>query len=272
MSNNTEEVLQMLKEIETSFTYSVYIPSLQKEISFKQLTTEQLKNLYKTAINKVILNIEFNSRFNEIIKQNCLDKDINIDNLTVYDKVFIFIKTRLECLSGEVKFILTEEEKEDLNTEDNSVIVSLIEHYNNFVNKKITFEKQTYEANSCTVVCDLPTLSIENKFQQELTSATLSETNTSDKLAEIVGDTFVNEVTKYIISLKVKDTTINLKETDFKTRIDIVKALPSILIKKVLEYIENYKQRVNELLSIPIDINSQIIIKEIPLDASFYNI
>jgi hypothetical protein len=261
----------MLKEIETSFSYSVYIPSLQKEIKFKQLTTEQLKTLYKTAVNKIILNIEFNSRFNEIIKQNCLDSEIDINNLTIYDKVLIFIKTRLECLSPDIKFLLTNDEMEEIDTSNNFVIVPLTDHFNNFVNKKVTFEKQTCEVNDCTVICDLPTLDIENKFQQELTSATLSDTS-SDKLAEIVGDVFVSEVTKYIVYLKIKDTEINLKETDFKTRLNIVKALPSVLIKKVLEYIENYKQKVNKLLSIQVDINGQTFTKEIPLDASFYNI
>jgi hypothetical protein len=271
MTTNTEEILKMLKDIETTFSYSVFIPSLQKEVQFKQLTTEQLKTLYKTAINKAILNIEFNTRFNEIIKQNCLDPEIDINNLTIYDKVFIFIKTRIECLSPDVKFTLTDEEIEQLNTTDNSVIVPLVHHYNNFVDKKIQFEKQTYQGNDCTIICDIPTLDIENKFQKELTSVTLEDT-TSDRLAEMVGNTFVNEITKYIVYLKVKDKEVNLKETDFKERLEIIKALPATLIKDTLEYIETYKQKINNLLTIQIDVNGEILIKEIPLDASFYNI
>jgi hypothetical protein len=271
MTTNTNEILDLLKDLETTFGYTVYIPSLQKEIKFKQLTTEQLKTLYKSVINKAVLNLEFNTQFNEIIKQNCLDTDINIDKLTIYDKVLIFVKTRLECLSPEVKFFLTDEEIEQLDTSDNFVTISLLEHYNNFVNKKITFDQQTYEANNCSVICDIPTLDIENKFQVELTTKTLTDAETSE-LADIVGDTFVNEVTKFIIHLKVNDKNINLAETDFKTRIAIIKALPSALIIKVLEYITAYKQKINELLLIEIDVNNNILYKEIPLDASFYNI
>lgn len=271
MTTNTDEILNLLKDLETTFCYSVFVPSLQKEVSFKQLTTEQLKTLYKTAVNKIILNLEFNTQFNSIIKQNCLDKEIDFDKLTIYDKVFIFVKTRLECLSSEVKFYLTENEIEELDIEDNFVTVSLNEHYNNFAKKNITFIKQTYENNECTIVCDIPTLDVENKFQNDLTTATLTDTRT-EQLADIVGDTFVNEVTKFIILLKIKDKSIDLKELEFKSRIDIIKALPSSLIMNVLEYIENYKQKINELLTIKIDLNGQILYKEIPLDVSFYNI
>lgn len=271
MTANTDDILKLLKDIETSFNYSVYVPSLQKGLKFKQLTTEQLKTLYKTTINKAILNLEFNTNFNQIIKENCLDKDVDINNLTIFDKIFIFVKTRIECLSPEIKFYLTKDEINTLNTTDNTVTVSILEHYNNFIDKKINFTKQTYETNQFNITCDIPTLDIENKFQKELTSATLTDTS-SDQLADIVGDTFVNEITKFIVNLKINETEINLKETDFKSRLEIVKALPANLIKNVLEYIENYKEITNQLLTIKIDINGQIITKEIPLDASFYSI
>jgi hypothetical protein len=271
MSSNTDEILQILKDIETTYSYSVYIPSLQKEINFKQLTTEQLKTLYKTTVNKAILNLEFNTNFNCIIKENCLDTDIDINKLTIYDKIFIFIKTRIECLSPDIKFYLNEDEKNELNTTDNTVVISILDHFNNFVDKKILFQKQTYTLNQCSIDCDIPILEVENKFQKELTDATLADTKT-DQLAEIVGDTFVNEITKFIVFLKIDNTEINLKETDFKNRLDIVKALPANLIKNVLEYIENYKLKINDLLSVKIDVNGQIITKEIPLDASFYNV
>ena len=271
MSANTDDILKMLKDIESTFSYSIYIPSLKKEVSFKQLTTEQLKTLYKTTINKAILNLEFNTSFNNIIKENCLDLEVDINKLTIYDKIFIFVKTRIECLSPDIKFYLNEDEKNELNTNDNTVVISILEHYNKFVDKKICFEKQTYKTNQCSIDCDIPELEVENKFQKELTEATLADTRTV-QLAEIVGDTFVNEITKFIVFLKIEDTEINLKETDFKTRLDIVKALPTNLIKNVLEYIEDYKLKINELLSIKIDINGQIVTKEIPLDASFYSI
>ena len=123
MSANTDVILKMLKDIESAFSYSVYIPSLKKEVNFKQLTTEQLKTLYKTTINKAILNLEFNTNFNTIIKENCLDLEVHINKLTIYDKIFIFVKTRIECLSPDIKFYLNEDEKNELNTNDNTVVI-----------------------------------------------------------------------------------------------------------------------------------------------------
>jgi hypothetical protein len=151
MSANTDDILKMLKDIESTFSYSVYIPSLKKEVNFKQLTTEQLKTLYKTTINRAILNLEFNTNFNNIIKENCLDVEVDINKLTIYDKIFIFVKTRIECLSPDIKFYLNEDEKDELNTTDNTVVISILEHYNKFVDKKICFEKQTYNANQCSI-------------------------------------------------------------------------------------------------------------------------
>ena len=65
-------ILKALNEFEVTHSYTVYSPTYKKEISYKQLTTEQLKTLYKTTIHTGVLNVEFNQVLNNILKKNCL--------------------------------------------------------------------------------------------------------------------------------------------------------------------------------------------------------
>lgn len=269
--NNIQDVLKLIDEIEIANPYTVYIPSLQRDLKFKQLSTHQLKILYKTSLNTNILNLEFNTAFNNIIKENCLEENINTDNFTIYDKLLFFIKTRIESISAEVKFSLTDEEINTYELTDETVSVSINQHYKDFLEKKHTFDPKTFEFNNCKITCELPFLEIENKFEKELLAATVKNTSKED-LAEIVSETFLNEITKFISNLQINDVNINLKEKEFTDRIDIVKALPVTLIKHVLSYIEDYKNITNQLLTISIQINDSIIEKEIPYGPAFYNV
>lgn len=266
------DILKLLKDFETSHGYTVYAPSFQKELTYKQLTTQQLKSLYKTSINTNLLNLEFNQVLNNILKENCLEKEVDTSKLTVHDKLLFFIKTRIECISPEIKFNLTQDEIDTFNFAENSVTVDIKEHLQKFLDKKYQFTKETFTVNENQISCELPNLEIDSKFENDLNTATVLDT-TTDNFANIVGDTFINEVTKYISAIKINDVDIDLSICDFKTRIQIIKACPASLIKNALNYIESYKQKISELLIINIQANKDIVLtKEIPYDASFYNV
>jgi hypothetical protein len=264
-------ILKLLKELETSHSYSVYTPSLDKELTYKQLTTQQLKSLYKSSINTGLLNQEFNQALNSIIKENCLE-EIDTSKLTIYDKLLFFVKTRVECISPEINFNLTQNEIDAFNFTVNNVIVNIKDHLQGFIDKKYQFNKETFTQSDCQITCELPNLEVDNKFENDLNATTVTDATTDD-FANIVGNTFINEITKYISAIKINDTDIDLLSCDFKTRIEIIKACPASLVKNALNYIENYKQKINELLVINIQANKDIVLtKEIPYDASFYNV
>lgn len=262
-TENLNDVLQILKDLDKTSSFEVYLPSLQRTALFKQINTEQLKKLIKTVIDSPIHNSEFITTFNQIIKDNILDETIDTDQLDIFDKTLIIIKTRIESVSPEYAFNLKEEELEI--TKDFKIDLSHI--YDTFVNNKPVYKSKTLKTKDCEVVATLPSIQTENKLEKELYKNTKIEISTPEELRNTVGETFINELTKYISSLKINEQEVDLNQLNFKTRIKIVEQLPVSCTNGVLKYIEEYKECLKPLITH----TKAGLEKDIPLDATLFN-
>lgn len=264
-NKNLTQILSMLKELDSNNSFDVFIPSLQKEIKFKQLTTEQLKRILKTLLDNPINNQEFILVLNSIIKENCIIPEIDTNTLTILDKQIVLLKTRIESISPEYTFELAE---------DLARTVSLNEILNNFLTKKINPLPETFTVNNCSLICTIPTLDIENKFEKELRQNIKQNITTTEDLRNIIGDTFINEITKFVSSITINDAVIDLSTYNFKDRIKVVESLPTSLINNVIKYIEKYRDIVKDLFTcnLTIDKDGTIVQRELPQDASFFNL
>jgi len=261
-SNNLKTVLTLLNELDQSTSFNVFLPSLQRPAPFKQLTTEQLKRILKTIIDVPLYNTEFILTVNSIIKENCLDTEIDTNILTVLDKQIILFKTRSESISSDYVFDIQGEK----------ITVSLTDKLTNFLDKQITLEPETFSNNSYSVICSLPNLLTENKLEKELHQNVAFAINTPEQLRDAIGETFINEVTKFIISITINLTPIDLSVYSFKDRIKIVERLPITLINDVIKYIERYRNLVKGLYSFELQLKDGTVIEqEILQDASFFN-
>ena len=218
MSQTTEtvqDVLQLLKDLDQTNSFEVYLPSLQRPVLFKQLNTEQLKKILKTIIDSPIHNTEFTITFNSIIRDNILDASVNVEELNVFDKTLILIKTRIESISSEYTFTLNDEEKVQLE----EFKVNVAEVYNKFIQILPVYNTEVVKSNNCELEISLPTLQTENRLEKELYKNVKLEITTPEELRNTIGETFINELTKYIISIKVNESMIDLNQHNFKTRI-----------------------------------------------------
>lgn len=275
-ANEVKDIISLIQELDSDTGFNIFIPSLQKEVKFKQLTTEQLKRLLKTIVDSPIYNTEFTLTFNSIIKENCLTPDINTDNFTVFDKVLILFKTRIESISPDYTINFTENEIKENNLKEKSQVVSLTNKLLEITNQNIKFEPTTIEYNNCSIVCNLPTLATENKLEKELHKNIKIDVESPEELRTIVGDTFINELTKHFDSITINDKNVNLTELTFKNRIKIVETLPTNIINQALKYIENYRKVIKDLFTFKLDVETTagttaVLEKELPLDASFFN-
>jgi hypothetical protein len=55
-SDNIKDIINLLQGLDQETTFNLFIPSLQKEVPFKQLTTEQLKRILKTVVDSPVYN------------------------------------------------------------------------------------------------------------------------------------------------------------------------------------------------------------------------
>jgi len=237
-TSTVNNLIEFFKELDIVNGYDVFIPSLDKDVKFKQLTTEQLKTLLKTAIGAPVYNTGFILAFNNIIKENCLDKDIDTDLFTIYDKLFIMFKTKIECISPNFTFYFTDEEIQDYSLSEESSTISLLNHYNNFKDKNKKNINKTIQINNITIECNIPTLGIENKFEKELHSDNTYDNLTTKDLQDIVGDTFINEISKFIVSITIDNNKHDLNTITFTDRVKIVEKIPVNIVNDVIKYIE----------------------------------
>jgi hypothetical protein len=275
-SDNVKELISLLQGLDASGVFEVTIPSLEREVKFKQLTTEQLKRLLKTIIDSPIYNTEFTITFNSIIKENCAEGDVRVDDLTVIDKLLIFFKTRIESISPEYTFNFTEEEIGENNLDEKTKTVNIQQHFNSFCNTLKNLPSETINYNNCTIVCNLPTIATENRLEKELHKNVKIEVTSTDELRNIVGETFINELTKFITSVSINDTAVDLVSLDFKTRIKVIENLPTAAINGVIKYIEKYRNTIKDLTTYKLSVKTKeqtdtSLVKDIPVDASFFN-
>lgn len=275
MSQNTENVqsvIDLLKDLDKANHYSVFLPSLQKEIPFKQLNAEQFKRLLKTVIDSPIYNTEYIITFNNIIKENILDATIDVNKLNIFDKLLIQIKTRIDCISPEYTFNFTEEEIKEKNLSIISQSINLQDLYDNFVKDKIKFDTQEYKVQQCKLLCNLPTLETENKLEKELHKNTKLDISSPEELRTTIGNTFINEISKYIQILTINENEIALEKFDFKNRVKIVEQLPTSAVSQVLKYVEGYKKLIEPLTTFTFKVENETLVKELPLDATLFNV
>lgn len=269
-TNSVQDVLHLIKDLDLTSSFEVYISSLKKNVKFKQLSTEQFKRLLKTVIDSPIYNTEFITTINNVIKENCLEKDVNVANFNVLDKLLILIKTRIESVDPNYTFTFTKEEIEENNLPEPTYIIDLAEQYNNFIKTAPELLSQTFDHETISIVCSLPTISTENKLEKELHKNTKIDISTPEELRNTLGDAFINELSKYISSLKIGESEINLDQVSFKDRVKIIEQLPTIIINKTLKYIETYKKLISTLTTYKV-LKTEFE-KEIPIDATFFNV
>jgi len=277
LKENLNNILSLLNNEDSKLTFNVLVPSLQQEVTFKQLTTEQLKKLLKTIIDSPIYNTEFILTFNSIIKDNCINKNIDTGKFTIYDKLFIFLKTRIESISDTYTLKFTEQEISENNLSEKTLTINLVERLENFAKQNLIIENKDYTLNEFIITCSLPTIEVENKFEKELHKNIKTDINTPEELREIIGSTFVNEISKYITKLQIGDKVIDLANYSFKERVKIIERLPTTVINNAIKYIENYKDLTGSLFKVDATVkdtsdNTVKLEKELPYDATFFNI
>jgi len=276
MSTNTENaqnIIQLLQEIDKANIYSVYLPSLQKEVKFKQLNTEQYKRLIKTVVDSPIYNTEFTITINSIIKENIIDSEIVTTKLNVFDKLLFLIKTRIDCISPEYTFNFSEDEIKEYNlSTENKSTINLMNVYTEFQKQPKSYTAKEFTHEQYSLFCSLPTLETENKLEKELHKNMKLEISSPEELRTTVGETFINELSKYIEIIKINESAFSLDSLDFKTRVKVVEQLPTRAINSVLKYIEDYKKLIAPLTTFKLKVQDTVLEKDLPLDATLFNL
>jgi len=205
--------------------YEIFVPSLNKKVKFKGLTTKQQKDAVKCALDKNVAGVVFSNLVNSIITENSLEKN----SYLLSDRNYIIACLRVLSLS---KTFQTEEGEKDL---------SFITSFSTPV-PEILKSREIVE-DDITLKLSIPTLE-KDTFVNNETRKKLAPLPDDDNFAkESIGEVFVNELIKYIdvFSVKSPAVTINFNDLTFQQKVQLVEKLPLNLNTKLVDYINETK-------------------------------
>jgi len=274
---DVDEIINLMDRVNETFAYGIWIPSLKKDVMFREINTAQQKRLAKAIIDSPVYNTEFIFTLRQIIKENCVDK-INTDDLTLFDKLMIALKMRNVSIGDiiEIEIPISDDGKETIKRG-----VS-IDKIINDAKKKIKIPDDcSFESSdgSYKLDCSIPTIGTEYTLEMELREhSDISGIDTPDELRKTIGDAFINEIVKYINVLTIKTddniVTINLNDVSFRNRIAMIEKIPSKLIDKVIKYISDVKEELSNVtvlnLSYEKDGKTKKVKERLTIDGSFF--
>jgi len=277
-----ESVIDIMNRVNEVFSYEVWVPSLNKNVMFREINTNQQKRLIKSIIDSPVYNTEFIFTLRKIIQENCVDTSIDIDQLTIIDKMLIAMKMRSVSVSDtlELQISVGKNNKDDKEKtiKRGISLEKLIGDIKKLVNlpeiKTFTDDRGIY-----TIKCGIPTISTEYKLEEEMRNdSETRDIKNYDELRKSVGDVFIGEITKYIRELSIKEndtiTKINLDLISFRNRIALIEKIPERIIKDVVTYIEQTKKEIDKVTLVKVNIgtedNQEVKEEKFAIDGGFF--
>jgi hypothetical protein len=253
-----EEFLKLVKDLNASETFDVTFTNGNTH-TFKELTTNQLKQLVKAIVDSPLTQAEFNNTLFEIMKESCVNKEVDFTTYNVIDRLIFCLTTRIHSLSD--SFTLTTEKK-TYNVKLKQVLNSVISCLRD--NKEI-FEDSTTTKGDITLTYGLPTLKVEEQLNKEIYKNKDINVETAEDLRKVLGEAFINEIAKSIKNAKIKDSLLDFTTQNFKTRLNVLEQLPALVMQDVITFIEKYKKEIEN--SLRLDENTIL-----PIDGSLFSL
>jgi len=273
-TGSLNDILKMVNRANETFAYEVFVPSLNKNVMFREINTSQQKRILKAVIDSPAYNTEFIFALRNVIKENCVD-DVNVDNFTILDKMIIAMTMRAMSISNDLDLqfqIPDSEEKITRRINLKSLAAEAVEKIK-IEPISIKDEKDVFE-----IICGLPTISDEYNLQNELHKNTSSiEIKNEKELRETVGEVFTNEIVKYIRQINVKNeknevNQIDLKNLKYKDRIAILEQLSAKVTNKIIDYINSINKEFEKVLLFTEEIKGKKIEQRLKIDSSFFTV
>lgn len=259
MSNENKEFLDLLSSIskEQSFELELAPRSQSVVVICKPLTTSQLKELVKTVVDSPVTQSAFSSTVTKVFKDSLVET--SPVSLNVLDRLLFILETRINSLSNTLTIRKENEEP---------ITVNLIELRDKLrsalaANAQFLLPKTVTEG-KFTLSLEVATLQVEQQLNEEIYKNLDPEVNNPEQLRTLLGDAFINEIAKVLKSITIEEKTLDLSKNTFKNRLKIIESLPASIIQKAIEYIENYKKIIDEVMQV----NGQ----PIPIDGTLFSV
>jgi hypothetical protein len=276
--NKLDKILKNMERVNNSFSYEVWIPSLNKHVRFKEINTSQQKRLVKSIIDSPVYKTQFILTAKDIIEENLVDKDLDVTSLTILDKMFILVKMRSVSIGKDIEIEMASKINEEVKYKTKVDLDKILSSAKKDVKE---IKPEEIVVGQYKVVCNIPNILCEYKLEEELRQHeqfSLNDVQSIEEVREMIGVKYINELCKFTQSLEITggdDVEIyNFVDFSFADRIQIIESLPAKVIKSVLKYAENVTKELNKISLInkqaTIDGQKEDFEYQLELDATFF--
>ena len=244
MSEESKSILTKLKELNKKKSLSIFLPSLGKKSKFLPFTLKQQKTILSSMPTDASGLMNFNNTFNRIITENSED-ELELTSLNFFDRISIILNYRYTSMGGVYE---TENGKVNVNT-----IIKKIAEYD----YKDIFEEKTIALKDISVRVKIPDLKYDSTINDQISKKLTKKVTTQ----EIVSELYTSEILKYIIEITIDDVTVNLHNTNYYEKLEIIEQLPGSFVKKILAYIQSIKQIESDLVTVDgvvVDVSNEL--------------
>ena len=237
MSKNVSSFLTKLDKLNDK-TIDVFVPSLNKKVPTKPLNLKQQKDLISSMLDGIRGTLDFSKTLNKIITDNT-----GLTDLKVYDKLPFIVSLRKHALGNKAGSI-----------ELQKVIDNI---------KNISFDIKdttTVKKDGVQLVLRVPTLRQESIL---LTKCDQEIDQDQELAKDGVGKLYIYEIIKYVDSLQIEDSVLEMDDIRIHERVKIVEKLPLSMYSKISDFIEKVNKYNSDILTVD-DV-------EVNIDAEFFD-
>lgn len=220
MSNIKDLVLE-LQNINNNDITAIKVPSTGKICKFKSITVKQHKDIIKCALDGIEGSIRLNSIFNSIIKENSVEQVA----FKLSDRNYILVQLRKANVGPIIKIDNIEY---DLNELPSNVLIS-------------TDKSNTLSYQNISVTVEIPTLDFESQVIERCLAEITKTKNETKQENDYITTLLTYEMIKFVDTIKIDDTLIDLKQYNINERKSILDNIPLKLNNDIIEYIASYK-------------------------------
>lgn len=250
MSQDISTLLTNLDRINNLDTKPIFVPSLNKEVSFKLLTAAQHKNILTTIMDQNNSGVTLSLLLNQIIKDTICEKVI----LNTLDKSYILIALRAFSLSNIY--------------EHNNIKSNLFDVLNNKI--PLSLSAIEIKEKNYTICISAPSLEKDSQINRE-SKRKIDESKSEDNVSKLALDEiYTNEFIKYIDYIEFENDNATIKilfsNLSHAQKRNVVDKLPAVATISMLEKINKLKESSEEFLKID---GSKI---SVSFDQSFFTV
>lgn len=242
--NDALNALEVFKEL---CVVEAWIPSLQKTISIKELTTKQQKILLSSIVESASdLRPSFTKNLYQILLQNCL-----VDSKIVNSFTFIDLASIVTALRNQISpTVKVNFDKEDGSK--SSETISLEEIVKSFKGFKLTEPLKiqlTRDALDIVITSKIPTIEDDVTFFEFLPSAK-KQTSDAENLKQLIAETYMYESAKCIEAVEVARNNLSYNTLSPKQKYALIEKMPASLIQDLLSQYAKWKDSLNQILTV----------------------